>query len=186
VSDTTPISGIAGRYATALFELADESGALDTVEAHLKQLSAALRDSADLRAVIGSPIYTREQQGAAMAAVLGAMGVGAPTANLVGLMAQKRRLFALPDVIRAFHQLLAKKRGIVAAEVRSATPLSKAQRADLEAVLNKATGAKIALDVVVDEGLIGGLVVKVGSKMIDTSIRSRLSRIETVMKEAGI
>jgi len=186
VSDTTPISGIAGRYAAALFELADESGALDAVDAHLGQISAALADSADLRALIASPVYTREQQGAAMAAILSAMGVGAPTANLVGLMAQKRRLFALPDVIRAFRALLDRKRGIVAAEVRSAAPLSKAQRADLEAVLNKATGAKIALDVVVDEGLIGGLVVKVGSKMIDTSIRSRLSRIETVMKEAGI
>jgi F-type H+-transporting ATPase subunit delta len=186
VSDTAPISGIAGRYAAALFELADEAGALDAVEVHLNAIAGAIADSADLRAVIASPLYTREEQGAAMAAVLNAMGIGAPTANLVGLMAEKRRLFALSDVIRAFHALLAQKRGIVTADVQTAVRLSDAQVETLRETLAKATGRQVAMNIVIDEGLIGGLVVKVGSKMIDTSIRSRLSRIETVMKEAGI
>ncbi|MFN3614979.1 MAG: F0F1 ATP synthase subunit delta [Rubrimonas sp.] len=186
MSDTTPISGIAERYAAALFELADESGALETVEGQLRDLGAALADSAELRSLIASPVYTREQQQQAMAAVLGAMGVGAPTANLVGLMAQKRRLFALPDVIRAFQAMLRDRRGIVTAEVTSAARLSDAQQAELQGVLRKAVGADVDMKIFIDEGLIGGLVVKVGSKMIDTSIRSRLNRIETIMKEAGI
>lgn len=186
MSDTAPISDIAGRYAAALFELADESGALETVEGHLAALDAALRDSADLRTLIASPLYSREQQSAAMSAVLSAMGVGAPTSSLVGLMASKRRLFALPDAIRAFNRLLAKKRGVISAEVRAAAPLSDAQRADLERTLREATGADVAMNVIVDEALIGGLVVKVGSRMVDTSIRSALSRLQTAMKEVGV
>jgi F-type H+-transporting ATPase subunit delta len=186
VSDTAPISDIAGRYAAALFELADESGALETVEGHLAALDAALRDSADLRALIGSPLYSREQQASAMSAVMAAMDVGAPTSNFVGLMASKRRLFLLPDAIRAFNRLLAKKRGVVSAEIRAAAPLSDAQRADLERTLREATGADVAMNVIVDEALIGGLVVKVGSRMVDTSIRSALSRLQTAMKEVGV
>jgi F-type H+-transporting ATPase subunit delta len=186
VSDTAPISGIAERYAAALFELADEAGSLDAVEAHLGQLAAAIADSADLRALIASPLYTREQQAAGLSAILNAMGVGAPTSNLVGLMAEKRRLFALPDVIRAYQRLLADKRGVVTADVQSAVRMSDVQVEQLRETLARATGRKVAMNIVIDEGLIGGLVVKVGSNMIDTSIRSRLSRIETVMKEAGI
>ena len=186
MSDTTPVSGVSGRYATALFELAEEAGQLDAVEGHLDSLAAALDESAELRALVHSPIYTRDEQGAAMAALCDAMGVGAPTKNLVGLMASKRRLFALPDAIADFRRLLAQKRGVVAAAVRSAKPLTDDQRARLERTLNEATGAKIALDVTVDESLIGGLVVRVGSKMIDTSIRSKLDQLQTVMKEAGI
>jgi F-type H+-transporting ATPase subunit delta len=186
VSDTIPVSGVSGRYATALFELAQESGQLELVETHLGQLSQALKASEDLAAVVASPIYSRAEQGAAMAAICDAMGIGEPTSNLIGLMAAKRRLFALGDVIKGFNALLARERGVVAAEVRAARPLNAKQRKALEAALAKATGAKIALDIAVDETLIGGLVVKVGSKMIDSSIRSKLSQLQTAMKEAAI
>lgn len=176
--------GVAGRYATALFELADESGALDPVGDALSQLKEALAVSDDLSALIRSPIVSREAQEAAMAAVCDKMGIGAPVASLVGLMAQKRRLSALPGVIDGYARLLADKRGIVPAEVVAAAPLSDAQRSALEATIKKSVGADIALDVTVDEGLIGGLVVKVGSKMVDTSIRSKLAAMQIAMKEA--
>ena len=186
VSDSTPVSDVSGRYAKALFELADESGALDSVDAQLGTLAQALDESADFRTLIASPIFTREEQGRATAALCKAMGVGAPTANLVALMAQNRRLFALPDVIRGFRALLAQKRGIVTAEVRSAKALSAKQREALTKTLKNSTGKDIVLDVTVDETLIGGLVVKVGSKMIDTSIRSKLDRLQTAMKETAL
>ena len=186
MSDSTPVSDVSGRYAKALFELADESGALDSVDAQLGTLAQALDESADFRTLIASPIFTREEQGRATAALCKAMGVGAPTANLVALMAQNRRLFALPDVIRGFRALLAQKRGIVTAEVRSAKALSAKQREALTKTLKNSTGKDIVLDVTVDETLIGGLVVKVGSKMIDTSIRSKLDRLQTAMKETAL
>ena len=178
-------AGIAGRYATALFELAEEGGSLDQVESWLGQFKEALGVSEDLAALIRSPIVSREQQGAAMAAVCDKMGVGAPVSSMIGLMAAKRRLFALPDVINVFNQLMADKRGVVSAEVAAAAPLSDAQRKALEDTIKKSVGADIALDVTVDESLIGGLVVKVGSKMIDTSIKSKLASLKTAMKEAG-
>lgn len=186
MSATTPVSGVSGRYATALFDLAEETGALDTVDGHLGTLAQALADSADFRSLIASPVYTREEQARAVAALCAAMKIGAPTSNLLGLMARNRRLFALPEVIASFRALLAQKRGILTAEVRSAKPLSAEQRAALQSTLKTATGKSIVLDVTVDETLIGGLVVKVGSKMIDTSIRSKLDRLQTAMKETAL
>lgn len=178
-------SGIAGRYATAIFELAEEGASLDQVEGWLAQLKEALGASEDLAALIRSPIVSREEQGAAMAAVCDKMGIGAPVSGMIGLMAAKRRLFTLPDVINVFNQLVADKKGIVPAEVTAAAPLSAAQQKALEDTIKKSVGADIALDVTVDESLIGGLVVKVGSKMIDTSIKSKLASLQTAMKEAG-
>jgi F-type H+-transporting ATPase subunit delta len=178
-------AGIAGRYASALFEIAEESGALESVEGHLGLLKDALGVSEDLRALIASPIASREQQGAAMSAICDQMKIGAPVSSVIGLMASKRRLFVLPDMIRIFAQLLADKRGIVSAEVISAKALTAAQQKSLEATIKKSVGSEIALDVTVDESLIGGLVVKVGSKMIDTSIRSKLASLQTAMKEVG-
>lgn len=178
-------AGIAGRYAAAIFELAEESDALDAVNGHLAALKAAISESDDLAALIRSPITSREEQGAAMEAVCKAMEIGAPVSSLIGVMAAKRRLFALPQVIDAYNAMLAEKRGIVSAEVTSAFKLSADQRKELEGVIKKFAGADIALDVTVDESLIGGLVVKVGSKMIDTSIRSKLASLETAMKEVG-
>jgi F-type H+-transporting ATPase subunit delta len=186
VSDSSPVSGVSGRYATALFELAEEAGRLEDVERQLGVLSQALSDSEDLRRLVASPLYSREDQGRAMAALCDAMEVGAPTKNLVGLMAAKRRLFALGEVIRDFNALLAQKRGVIGAEVRSAKPLTDAQRAALAKAVGEATGREIRLEEFVDESLIGGLVVKVGSRMVDTTVRARLNQLQTAMKEAGI
>lgn len=186
MSDNAAASaGIAGRYATALFELADESGALDAVEVALGQLSEALKASDDLAALIKSPIVSREDQATAMAKVCEAMSIGAPVSNLIALMASKRRLFALPQAISAFADLLAAKRGVTSADVVSAKPLTDAQVAALEETIKKTVGADIALNVTVDSALIGGLVVKVGSKMIDSSVRSKLASLQTAMKEVG-
>lgn len=185
MSDMSATAGVSGRYATALFELADEQGALDAVGDALGQIREALGASDDLAALIKSPVVPRDEQATAMAKVLEAMKIGAPVSNLVALMASKRRLYALPQVIAGFNDLLAKKRGVTSAEVTSAKPLTKAQQEALEKTIKSTVGDSIALDVTVDESLIGGLVVKVGSKMIDTSIRSKLASLKTAMKEVG-
>ena len=184
-ASTSLTAGAAGRYATALFELAGEAGTLDQAEADLTTLQAALSDSADLSDLIKNPLYTRAQQGDAMSAICDAMGVSGLVKNVVGLMAAKRRLFALPEMIAGFQALMADHRGEMTAEVTAARPLSDAQTAALAAQIKGAMGKDVKLNVTVDESIIGGLVVKVGSKMIDSSIRSRLNALQNVMKEAG-
>ncbi|MEM6678383.1 MAG: F0F1 ATP synthase subunit delta [Pseudomonadota bacterium] len=185
MADSSLTSGIADRYATALFELALEQKALDTVEKDVDTLAAAMADSADLRTLVDSPLYSREAQGKAMAAVVSALGIGAFVGNLVALMASKRRLFVLADVLRAFSARLAAHRGEITAEVTAARKLSAAQKKALTASLKAATGQDVKLDIRVDESLIGGLIVKVGSRMVDTSIRSKLATLHTTMREAG-
>ncbi len=186
VSDTASLtSGIAGRYATALFELAKDAGGIDGLESDIDALSAALDESAELRDLISSPIYSRADQGAAMGAIAAKMGLGSLVANTLALMASKRRLFVLPGLIKAVQGLIARERGEVTAEVRSAQALSKAQMDELAATLKKAEGKTVKIETTVDESLIGGLVVKVGSRMIDTSIRSKLNNLQNAMKEVG-
>jgi F-type H+-transporting ATPase subunit delta len=186
VSESSTLSAsVAGRYAMALFDLALEEGALEKTEADIEALAAALAESDDLRRLISSPVYTRDEQGRALAAVGQALGLGPLAGNVVGLMASKRRLFVLPQVIRDFRSLLADHRGEVTAEVTAARPLSDAQRAALHETLSKAAGRDVKIAVSVDEGIIGGLIVKMGSKMIDTSIRSKLNSLQSRMKEAG-
>ena len=174
-----------GRYATALFSLAEEGGALDAVAGDLEALTAAIAESADLKELLTSPLYSREDQGRAMAAVTSAMGLGPLASNVVGLMAQHHRLHVLPEMIRGYRVLLAEHRGEVTAEVTAAAQLSDAQRAALHDRLSAAVGREVNIHVTVDEGIIGGLIVKMGSKMIDTSIRSKLNSLQSVMKEAG-
>jgi len=178
-------SGVAGRYATALFELALEAGALEETERDLETLKAAIDESDDLRSVIRSPLYGRAEQARAMAAVAEKMELGATVRNLVGLMAQKRRLFALPAVIEMVGRLAAEHRGEITAEVTAARALSDAQLEALKQQLSGATDRTVKLNVSVDPALIGGLVVKLGSRMIDTSIRSKLMGLQTAMKEVG-
>jgi F-type H+-transporting ATPase subunit delta len=178
-------SGIAGRYATALFELAEESGSLETAERDVAALKEALAESEELRTVISSPIYGREETGQAIAAVADAMGLSPLVKNVLGLMAAKRRLFTLPNVCDAFSEMLARKRGEVTAEVVSAQKLTKAQRNALSQALAGAVGREVKLETAVDETLIGGLVVKLGSKLIDTSIRSKLASLKNAMREVG-
>ena len=179
------VSSAAGRYATALFELASETDALPQAEQDMEALGTALDTSDDLRTLLSTPIYTRDEQGRAMASVTEAMGLSALVRNLVGLMAGKGRLFVLAEVISLFARLMAEHRGEVTADVTAARAMSDAQQAALVKTLKAAIGQDIKLNVAVDEGIIGGLVVKVGSKMIDTSIRSKLASLQNAMKEVG-
>ena len=182
---STLVSSAAGRYATALFELASESDALPQTEKDMEALGAALESSDDLRALIETPVYTRDEQARAMAAVADAMGLSPLVKNVVGLMASKRRLFVLDEVIEIFAKLIAEHRGEVTADVTAARKLSDVQTKALGETLKAAIGRDVKLNLTVDESIIGGLVVKVGSKMIDTSIRSRLASLQNAMKEVG-
>jgi F-type H+-transporting ATPase subunit delta len=184
-SSASLTSGVAGRYATALFEIARSGKTLDKVESDLDTLDAALAQSADLRDLISSPVYTRDQQGNAMRAITDKLGLGAEVSNTVGLMALNRRLFVLRDMITQVKSLIAAERGEVTAEVISATPLTQEQINALSKTLKSSFGKDVKVDVTVDESLIGGLVVQVGSQMIDTSIRSKLANLQNVMKEVG-
>jgi F-type H+-transporting ATPase subunit delta len=176
------VSGLAQRYAAALFDLADERQALDTVAGDLATLRAMLRDSADLRRLIRSPILSRAAQGKSIAALADKAGISALTRNFLGLLAQNRRLFALADMTDAYLNRLAEKRGEVSAHVVTAQELSPAQRAAVNEQLRKAVGRKVAIDIEVDPGLLGGLVVRVGSRMVDASLKSKLHRLQLAMK----
>ena len=178
-------SGAAGRYANALFELAAESGALDRSEQDMRALGEALAASEDLRRLIRSPLYNREAQARAILAVAEAMGLSDLVRKTVGLMASKRRLFVLRDMIAIFLKLMAEHRGEVTAEVTAARKLGDMQRDALAKTLKEAIGREVNLNVTVDEKIIGGLVVRVGSKMIDTSIRSKLAALQGRMREVG-
>ncbi len=168
-----------------MFELAREDGKLDGLEADVDALDAALKASADLRDLIASPIYSREEQGAAISAVAGKMGLSAHFSNLLALMASKRRLFVLPQLVSVLRERIAAEKGEVTAEVASAKALTKTQSEKLAKALSAQAGKDVKIHATVDESLIGGLVVKIGSKMIDTSIRSKLMALQNTMKEVG-
>ena len=186
VSEPASIStGIAARYATAMFELAQEGGALDALEADTAALDAALADSADLRDLIASPIYGRDETEAAIGGVSDAMGLSTVTGNTLRLLAQKRRLFVLPALLTELRARIAEHKGEVAADVVSAKALSEPQKAALQEALSASVGRDVKLTATVDETLIGGLVVKVGSRMIDTSIKAKLRTLQNTMKEVG-
>jgi F-type H+-transporting ATPase subunit delta len=186
VSEPASISsGIAARYATAIFEIALDSKKLKELESDTDALAGALEESADLRALITSPIYSREAQGRAILAVAAKMGLLDVTRNALGLMAEKRRLFVLPQLVAQLRERIAVHKGEVTAEVTSAKALTQAQSDKLAKTLKERIGKDIKIHATVDESLIGGLVVKVGSKMIDTSIRSRLNSLQNAMKEVG-
>jgi F-type H+-transporting ATPase subunit delta len=186
VSEPASIStGIAKRYATAAFELAKEDQALAALENDVAALETALDDSADLRALISSPMYSRAEQGSAITALGQRMNLSNIFVGTLGLMASKRRLFALPHVLAGLRALIADEKGEVTAEVTAAKALSEAQANQLVETLKGRIGKDVKLKVAIDESLIGGLVVKVGSKMIDTSIRSKLAALQNSMKEVG-
>lgn len=186
VSEPASISlGIAARYAGAMFDLAAESGALQALEADVDALEAALAASADLREVIASPVLSREDQGRAIAAVAAKLNFSELTANTLALMATKRRLFTLPQLVQDLRARIAEAKGEVTAEVTSAVALTAEQAEALAQTLKATVGKTVKLNTTVDETLIGGLVVKVGSKMIDTSIRSKLNSLQNAMKEVG-
>ena len=174
----------AERYAQALFELANEEGALDAVAADLAALVGLIDDSADLARLVRSPVFSREQQAKAMAEVLTTAGAAPLTQKFVGLVAENRRLFMLPQIGKSFAALIAKARGEISAEVKAAHALSDAQLADLKATLKAAYGKEPNLSVTVDPSLIAGLVVQVGSKMIDSSLKTKLANLKTALTEA--
>lgn len=186
MSEPASISaGIAERYATAIFEIAKENNDLAGLESGLNDLTAALDESAELRDLMSSPVYSRADQEAAITAVAEKMGITEVLRKSLALMAQKRRLFVVPHLIAALRGLIAEERGEVTAEVVSAKALTKAQTEKLAKTLTARVGKTVNVNATVDESLIGGLVVKVGSKMIDTSIRSKLDSLQNAMKEVG-
>jgi F-type H+-transporting ATPase subunit delta len=177
--------GLAARYAAALFELADETKQLDQTAADLSSLKQAIAASDDLRRLIRSPVLSRAEQGRALAALLERAGASDLVRRFIGLVAQNRRLFVLPAIIDSYLSQLAMRRGEVAAEVVSARPLSDAQRSAVAESLRRSVGGKVAIDARVDPALIGGLVVKVGSRLIDSSLRTKLHRLQLAMKGIG-
>ena len=185
---TEPVSislGIAERYATAIFEIAKEGKSLGDLEANLTDLATAIDASADLRELISSPVISREDQGAAIASIGRKMKLTQVLQNALGLMAEKRRLFVLPQMVARLRGMIAEDRGEMTADVTSAQALTKAQADKLAKTLKASTGKDVKINATVDDSLIGGLIVKVGSKMIDTSIRSRLNSLQNAMKEVG-
>lgn len=181
-SEATGVTGLAGRYATALFDLADESKALDAVAADLAILRSLIQESTDLVRLLRSPIFTRDQQGAAMAKLCEIAGLSQLTRNFIGLVARNRRLFALIGMIEGYRTLLANRRGEIRAEVTAAQALTPAQMDAITDQLKRAVGSKVAVDIRVDPAIIGGLVVKVGSRMVDGSLRSKLQRLQLAMR----
>lgn len=178
-------SGIAGRYALAVFDLVREAKSVKALEADVTALEGALNESAEFRALISSPVYSRDEQAAAVAAIAEKMKLSGILANTLGLMASNRRLFVLPQLLATLRAMIAEEKGEVTADVTAAADLSKAQATKLAATLKASVGKDVKLNIAVDESLIGGLIVKVGSKMIDTSIRSKLASLQNSMKEVG-
>ncbi len=178
-------TGIAGRYATAIFELIREDGGLETLERDVEALESLLRDSRDFHDMIGSPIYPRDAQERAVAAVAEHVGLSATMTKTLRLMASKRRLFVLPQLAAELRRRIADERGEVSAEVTAAQPLRDDQRQRLAETLKASIGREVKLKVAVDPALIGGFVLRIGSRMIDTSLRSKLAALQNTMKRAG-
>jgi F-type H+-transporting ATPase subunit delta len=182
---STGSNELAGRYAAALFDLADEGKRLDEVADDLRALKAAIAESEDLRKMIRSPLLSRDDQARAMAAIMAKLELGDLTSRFVSVVARNRRLFALPGMIEAYLSELSARRGEVTADVATAHALSDAQRAALEDALAKVVGGKVAVEARLDPSLIGGMVVRVGSRMFDSSLKTKLQKLQIAMKGAG-
>ena len=177
------LSGVAARYASALFELAREENAVDAVAGDLDRFDAVIEESPDLRRLIRNPVFTAEEQEKAVGAILAKAGIAGLAGNFIRLVASKRRLFALPDMIRAFRELVADAKGIVRAQVTLAEKPSERVMDEIKAALRDVAKAEVDLDVKIDPSLIGGLIVKIGSRMVDASVRTKLNSIRFAMKE---
>jgi F-type H+-transporting ATPase subunit delta len=176
------VSGVPGRYASALFELSSEEKATEEVSRQLSTFQSAIDQSEDLSRLVRSPVFSSEDQVAALGAVAGQLGITGTTLNFLKLVAKNRRLSVIPDMIKAFATLLAASKGEVAGEVTSAEPLSATQLADLKAALKSSLGRDVALTTRVDSSLLGGLIVKVGSRMMDNSLKTKLQTLKIAMK----
>jgi F-type H+-transporting ATPase subunit delta len=185
VAGEDPItSGMAGRYATALFELALEGKAIDQVKADLDRFDALLGESADLLRLVRSPVFTADEQAKALGAVLAKAGITGLPANFILFLASKRRLFAVRQILAAYRALVARHKGEVTAQVTVARQLSDTHLSALKDALKSATKQDVQIDLKVDPAIIGGLVVKVRSRMVDSSLRTKLNSIKFAMKEA--
>jgi len=184
-SDLSGTSGVAERYAAALFELSVDNGELDQVAAELGQIQSMIDESDDLRRLIRSPVFSREDQSRAIGAIAEKSGLSKTVSNFLCVVTANNRLFALEGMIKAWRAMLSAHRGEVTAEVASATALSDSQRSALESALREAVGSKVTIEETVDPNLIGGLVVRVGSRMVDSSLRTKLQRLQLVMKGAA-
>ena len=179
------VSGVSGRYATALFELARDEKSIDAVRADLDRFDAMLNDSADLKRLVRSPVFAADAQSKALSAVLDKAGITGISANFLKVLTANRRLFAVSDVIRAFRALVARFKDEASADVTVAEPLSDKNLDALKTALKAVSGKDVTLHVKVDPSIIGGLVVKLGSRMVDSSLRTKLNSIKHAMKEAG-
>jgi F-type H+-transporting ATPase subunit delta len=179
------ISGMAGRYANALFELALENNAIDAVTGDLERFDRLVVESADLARLVRSPVFGADEQARALSGVLERTGIGGIAAKFLLLVTANRRLFAVRDMIRAHRALVARHKGELTAQVTVAEALSDAHRAAIQDALKGVTGKDVGLDVNVDPAIIGGLVVQLGSRMVDSSLRTKLNSIKHAMKEVG-
>lgn len=179
------VSGVIERYALALFELAQENNSVDAISADLKRFAGLVAESDDLALLVRSPVFGADEQVRAVSAVLEKAGIHGLAAKFIALVARNRRLFAILNIIRGYDALVARSRGEVNAYVTTAHALDDAHLAELKDTLRKTTGKTVSLDVKVDPSLIGGLIVKIGSRMVDASLRTKLQSIKTAMKEVG-
>jgi F-type H+-transporting ATPase subunit delta len=178
------VSGMAGRYATALFDLARETNAIDPVKADLERFDALVAESADLARLVRSPVFSADEQLHALSAVLERAGIGALAARFLKLATTNRRLFAARDMVRGYRELVAAHKGEATAEITVAEPLKDDHVAALRSALRAVSGKDVELNIKVDPAIIGGLVVKLGSRMVDSSLRTKLNSIKQAMKEA--
>ncbi len=179
------ISGVAERYASALFELAVSENKLPDVETDLNRVGDLLGGSEDLMRLIKSPVFSADDQQAAIAAVLDKAGISGLAGNFIRVVASNRRLFAVPDMLRSFRQKLAEHRGEVSANVTVAHELTAEQKKELQTTLKGVVGKDVTLDMSVDPSLLGGMIVKVGSRQIDTSLKTKLSSLKLALKGAA-
>ncbi|QKV19984.1 F0F1 ATP synthase subunit delta [Oricola thermophila] len=178
-------SGVASRYAQSLFDIALEAKALARVEEQMVAFEALLSESDDLRRLIGSPVFSSDEQLRAIDAIVDKAGFDGVFGNFLKVVASNRRLFALPGMFGAFRAIAAEHKGVVAAEVTSAAKLTAAQEKELKATLKDVAGKDVDINVTVDPSLLGGLIVKIGSRQIDTSLRTKLSSMKLALKEVG-
>lgn len=179
------VSGVAERYASSLFALALEEGAVAEVAAALDKFQGMIDGSDDLKRLIKSPVFSADEQLAAVSAILDKAGIAGIAGNFLKVAASNRRLFAVPGMIRAFREAYARHRGEVSADVTAARALTSEQETELKAALKGVTGKDVTINVAVDPAILGGLIVKLGSRQIDTSLRTKLSTLKLSLKEVG-
>ncbi|AMM83658.1 F0F1 ATP synthase subunit delta [Martelella sp. AD-3] len=179
------VSNVAQRYAVSLFELAKEDDSIDAVGADIDRVEALLNESDDFRRLVMSPVFSADEQLKAVTAILAKAEIGGYVANFVKLVAKNRRLFVLPGMISAYRGEVAAYRGQATAEVTVAHALSDEQQQELKTALKDVTGKDVSLQITEDASLLGGMIVKVGSRQIDTSLRTKLSKLKLSLKEVG-